>query len=374
MSARFHFRPACADDREALDGLVRATPQPGQITLGFERAPDFFMGTQVATSDPDVWVMLDTQNQRLIAVFSIGRRRVFMNGTPRIVRYGNDLRIHPDYQGGRTLLRISRQYQALIRDEWMQTVILSDNDRSLTTVGSGRAGLPTYHPCGGLRTHLLYPMCAARQPKRRDDIEVRPATLFDVSAMQAFFDREAARYQFYPCYDFDRIARGDDPYYRSLSLSDYALAFRQGELIGMVGSWNQKSFRQTRFIRYQGSLRILRHLNNLDVRLRGGMALPAPGKVLNYRMLHTVLVQNEDQTVFEHLVHHLYQCHASRAVKPASRSALVCGLGEDSGLNRVLERYRSQVIESRHFLVSFEGDPREALAAHFPLYLEAARL
>ena len=63
----------------------------------------------------------------------------------------------------------------------------------------------------------------------------------------------------------------------------------------------------------------------------------------------------------------------SRAVKPASRSALVCGLGETAGLNRVLERYRSQVIEKSTFLVGFEGDPREALAAHFPLYLEAAR-
>jgi hypothetical protein len=373
MSGRFHFRPACDSDCGALDALVRATPQPGQITLGFERHPDFFMGSRVTTSEPDVWVMEDLQQQRLMAVFSIGHRRVFMNGQPRNVRYGNDLRIHPDYQGGRTLLRISRHYHTLIRNDWMQTVILSDNDRSLTTVGSGRAGLPTYHACGGLRTHLLYPMCSPRKPKT-GNIEVRQATLFDVSAMQDFFDREAARYQFYPCYDFDRIAQGDDPYYRGLSLSDYALAFRQGELVGILGSWNQKSFRQTRFIRYQGSLRFLRHLNNLQVRLRGGMALPAAGKVLNYRMLHSVLIQNEDPAIFECLVHYLYQRHASRSLKPAETSALVCGLAEDSGLNRVLDQYRSQVIESRHFLVSFEADPREALAGEFPLYLEAARL
>ena len=89
----------------------------------------------------------------------------------------------------------------------MQTVILDDNQTSLSTVGSGRNILPQYLPAGSFTTWLL----SLRRPSRNPaDAQVSRATAADIPAMQAFFDQQAAHKQgFYPCYDFARLGSSD---------------------------------------------------------------------------------------------------------------------------------------------------------------------
>ena len=113
MSQRFEIRPAQPNDSSGLLKLIDQTPQEGQVKLNFERNPDFFYATEVTTTEPDVWVMIDHNNAILMASFSIGKREVFVGGKKRMTRYGNDLRIHQEYRGGRTLIRISKKYIVL---------------------------------------------------------------------------------------------------------------------------------------------------------------------------------------------------------------------------------------------------------------------
>src|SRR5690554_8075421 len=104
---------------------------------------------------PDVWVMIDNESQTLIASFSIGKREVYLGGKKRVTRYGSDLRLHQDYRGGRNLMRVFKKHRELMQSEWMQTVILDDNNASKNTVASGRLFLPTYYPCGQFKTHMV---------------------------------------------------------------------------------------------------------------------------------------------------------------------------------------------------------------------------
>ncbi|MDX5298134.1 MAG: hypothetical protein LPK85_04190 [Gammaproteobacteria bacterium] len=381
MSATLKIRPATAEDTKGLLALINSTPQPGDITINFERMPDFFHGARIVTSTPDIWVMRDEVRDTLAAVFSIGSRPVYVNGERRDVRYGNDLRIHPDYRGGRSLVRLFKKYREIMEHEWMQTVILNDNTLSLDTVGSGRAGLPMYYPFGELHTQMVF----LRQPITRrvrrpasGRVQIRRADATDIPVMQTFFDHEAPLRQFYPDYRFSDIERDQD-YHRDLSIRDFFLAFEDGRLVGMVGVWDQKHFKQTRFVRYSGSIRWLRPINNLHTRLFGGVNLPPAGNTLNYLMLHCTLITDNRIDIFEALFDQVFMtCAQASSSTPGmahcSPQALVCAFTAEDPLQQVLRKYRRQTLKSRHFIASYTEDPRPGLDTHRPLYLEAARI
>lgn len=365
----YSIRPATLDDGAAILALLHRTPQDGLLRLNFERDPDFFLGAYVTSEFPDVWVAQEIDSPgRVAAVFNIGVRTVYVNGEPQRIRYAHDLRIDPGARGGLLLHRLFRQLRReLLPGEWMQTVILDGNEASLGTVGSGRAGLPVYYPCGDIETSLVF---TASRPRLRlvDGISVRRADAQDIERMQAFLDREAATRQFFPRHDLRRLL-AEDRYYAGLTAASFLLAFADGgrRLVGMAGDWDQAAFRKTRVLAYPGAMRWLRHGYNAVATLAGGMRLPAAGECFHYRSLHTVAVQGGDPAVFGALL--------ERALADNHDcDALACGFFTTDPLAAAVKRYRRRVLRSRHFLVSYDGDPRPSLDAALLPYVDIARL
>lgn len=361
------IRPATAGDGAQILDLIRRTPQHGLLTLNFERDPDFFLGARVSCEDPDVWVAEDDDAPgRIVAVINIGWRTVYVDGVPRRVRYGHDLRIDPAFRGGMLLHRIFRRLKKeLAPGEWMQTVILDGNDVSLSTVGSGRAGMPTYYPDGTIETHLLF-TAGRRHLRVADDLQVRRATAGDLAAMQAFLDREGAQRRYFPRLDLERLHAGD-PYYAGLVPENFLLAFDGDVLAGMLGDWDQKAFKRTRVIDYPGPLRWVRHGYNAVSAIAGGMHLPAAGECFRYRSLHTVCVRQDDPRVFRALL--------DRALADnRDCDALVCGFFAGDPLATALQHYRRRTMRSLHFLVCYDGDPRPGPGTARAPYIDVARL
>lgn len=359
---RYLIRPATPADDAGILALVQATPQRGRVLLNFERQPAFLHGSAVSCEAPELWIAVDEQGA-VIAVFNVGRRRVLVNGQVHPVRYAHDLRLAPAWQGSTLLVRLFRQLRQILRTgEWMQTVILSDNSTSLDTVGSGRAGLPVYYPCGEIETSLLF----SGRRRRAHGYRITQATVDDLPLMQAWLDEHGPRRQFFPRYQLADLINGHD-YYRGLVVQDFLLAWRGTELVGMTGTWSQKSFKQTRVLRYPFALGGLRHLLNLYSRLRGGLHLPAAGGTLDYRMLHSTLVRDDAPAVLDALLQPLVE-QARR-----ERCALSAGFFLQDPLREAAGGYRRQRLASRHFLVSYEQDPRPLLDGRLP-YVEVARL
>ena len=366
MTPRFNIRRAEQEDSEALLTLINDTPQQGSISLNFERNPNFFHATQTTTSEPEVWLMEDNNEQRLAASFSIGKRYVYVNGEKQLTRYGNDLRIHQDYKGGRILFRLFKKYRELMQDEWMQTVILEENKASIDTVGSGRLSLPNYHEAGKLVTHMI----ALNQKVKPAKHTIRQANASDVNLMQAFFDQHAKKKQFYPCYDFSKVD-SDDPYYRNLNLNSYYLCFNDQELIGVAGVWDQKGFKQTRFLSYSGNMKLLRHVNNFSSKLFGGLNLPAPGSLGNYISMHSVLCKDNDPELLKSLV-----AKVMLDYRDSDYDALVLGLDQQDDLHQGLENLKRHSLISNHYLASYGEQPDVLTHTSAPslMYLEPCRL
>ena len=354
------IRPATAEDDPAIRALLRSTSQPGIVPLNFEREPSYFHGSAVACAHQDVWIACDRDSQQeALALFNMGSREVYVNGTPVRLRYAHDLRLAPDVRGSRLLIQLFRQAREQIYPgEWLHTVILSDNTVSLQTVGSGRAGLPHYYPHGEIGTHMIF-----APPRRRPGHRVTRATDNDLPAMREWLREQGPRRHFFPVYQLDKLLSGD-PYYRGLQLDDFFLAWRGQQLVGMVGTWNQKPFKQTRVLGYPMGLAWLRHVYNLHSRMRGGLTLPPAGGTLDYLLLHTLLIENDDPAILDALLQEIL------AVQPGAVSV---GLFNDDPLADAVQGYRRQTLRSQHFLISYEDNPAAELDCRLP-YVEIARL
>lgn len=359
----YRIRPATPGDDVGIRDLVERTAQPGRVTLNFEREPSYFHGSAVATEVPEVWVAAEADGERIVAVFNVGRRLVFINGARTALRYGCDLRVDPAYRGSLLLPRLFSQFRKLMQaGEWMQTVILADNERSLSTVGSGRAGLPIYYPYGELVTSIVH----GRLPAGPGGLDIAPARATDLPAMQRLLEQEGARKQFFPAY---RLTELDPqaPYYRGLWPEHYLLARDRGRLVGMVGLWDQHGFKQTRVLGYRSPWGWLRPFYNLHSALRGGPRLPRAGGCLRYQALHTVVVADNNPDLLRPLL--------ARAQAAMGRAdGLILGLFQHDPLLAALRGVRRQALHSRHFLVAYDGDPRPRLDPGRVPYLELARL
>ena len=364
----WRIRRATAADGDAILGLIEGTPQPGAVTLNFERRPDFFAGAGVSCETPDVWVAESEESGRssLDAVVNIGWRRVFVDGEVRPVRYAHDMRIAPHARGGLLLYKLFRTLRSILdQGEWMQTVILDDNEESVNTIGSGRAGLPTYHPFGRIETSLLYTRAGRYRPSAH--VRIRFAQPEDLPALRAFWQREGGAKQFFPWYDLEGL-NDDEGYYRGLSTDNFILAEDREGIAGVVGFWDQKGFKQTRVVRYAPGLALLRHLYNGMSRLRGGMQLPPAGGLLSYIALHGVAVRDNDPDILRLLLDFCVHEFSDRC------DALVCGFFVSDPLSRVPARYRRRVLHSSHFLVCCDRDPRAVIETNRTPYVDVARL
>jgi hypothetical protein len=118
---------------------------------------------------------------------------------------------------------------------------------------------------------------------------------------------------------------------------------------------------------YARGMGVMRHFYNTHSMLRGGMKLPAPGGVLSYLTLHSVVVEDNRPELLRLLLDDaITRFHGHY-------DALVCGFFTQDPLAQVPARYRRRLLLSDHFLVSYDGDPRDQLDGRLP-YVEVARL
>lgn len=372
--AQFLIRLAEDSDNENLLGLCRI-PVSGSIQLALEREPDYFAGASVQAETPEVYVCLH-RTGRFAGMFHVGYRTVYIHRKPTPVRYFCDLRIHPDFQRSRLLfeMMVFCRAKGIINDrEFAQTIIFEDNLPMLNHLDLNRRShirqlAPLYHRVGEYHTYMI--RLSSRHSAysvQSGSIAVRRATESDVELMQAFLELEGPRYQGFPCYQFNKL--GQLPYFRNLTIADYFLAFEQGQLVGMVGIWNQKAFKQTRICGYNQSLRWFRPMVNLVAKLTGGFLLPEAGSILTYFTMHTLLIKEEKPHILEALLREVRKGCSGQGF-----AYFLCSVAGNSPLTKTFQSFRPfRLIKGQYFLVSGSHELPESILAE-PYYLEGARI
>ena len=332
------IRKAHPDDNDAICQLMESVSMGSTIELIFERSPDYFLGAALQAEDVEIYVLTD--DGRIVAIFSAGKRQVYVDHELRSVRYLCDLRLHPDYRSG---LQLARGYRFLrdhvLREgEMMQTLILKDNQHGVSMLTSGRAGLPIYHPLGEYVTYFI--------PKQRlratsGGVKVRRATADDINRMQICYDDLACQKQFAPVIDFSSIGRG--AHYTGLGIGDFFVAERAGEVIGLCAIWDQAFARRIRVRKYRSVfLRWSRPFINLISRI----ALPPANGTVKTVYLYACVFDEVD--VGKQLVGTALQTISSTQL-------LVIGLDKADPMQEVFERLSARTEIGFHYLVGFES-------------------
>jgi hypothetical protein len=353
-----------ADDRE-LRELLRNSPVPGQISVTFEREPSFFDSCHIRGNFFQVCVGRDRRTGRIIGVGTRSVAPGFINGQPSLLGYLADLRLEQNHRGGTLVARGYRFLRHLHEDARARlytTVIFRENQAALTTIASGRAGLPQYHDQGTIHCPGINIRRAAPPIHERCEI-VRGCESLLPEIVECL-NRNNRRRQFAPLHTVEMFRER----WRGFRLEDFHLAVRGSNVVGVVGCWDQRSFKQTRVAGYGPRLRWTVPLANILRPITRAPRYPKAGEEVPYFYLSFIAIDDDNLKVFRALLRSAYNA----AVGTGFLYAMV-GLHERDPLLPALRDYSLTPFSGRLFCVTFEDDDQTvyALDRRVP-YLEAA--
>jgi hypothetical protein len=395
-----------ADDAD-IRRLLATNPIPGQITLTYEREPDYFLGCGTMGHFYQVVVARHQPGGELAGVVSRATRPLFVNGQVEEVGYLSQLRIDERFQG-RWLMpqgfRFLRQLHAGGRVTGYLAAIIEDNEQATgILVKRPRRGYPTFRQICRLWTLALI----LRSPKsipastyeisrgstanlgpnpknscpssNKMDIDTLPfgsgssglgpnpknscpsSNKMDMDTLPfgsgssglgeivAFLRQHGAARQFFPAYteaDF-----GDSPLTRDCKVKDFILARQQGELVGAIGLWDQSAYKQSVVQAYSGTLGRLRPLYNPGLRLIGAQPLPSPGEQIRFAYASFICIANNDPDIFDLLLRCVYNLATERGY-----AYLMVGLTENDPLLAVARRHFHIPYRSQLYIVCWDEE------------------
>ena len=342
MSTRYRLEAATPDDNPALRALVRENPMGTRFRVAFEREPDFFAASRVQGEFHQIGVARDTAANTVIGLGTRAVSAGFLNGHPAPVGYLGDLRVSSARRDGTLLARgyrLLREWHADGRTRLYTTVIFADNATALTTIAAGRADLPRYHDLGAV--HCPGVLLRRMKPAIDAGCEITRGTDALLPEILACLNRNNARRQFAPQHRAEFFASGGR--WRDFRVSDFYVARRDGRVIGVVGKWDQRAFKQTRIVGYGGALRWLS-----ATPLRRAFGLPRAGECLPFFHACFIAIDDDNLPVFRALLRRLY----NEAVGSGC-TYFILGLHERDPLRAALDDYRLMPFHARLFCVTY---------------------
>ena len=334
------FAVATAADDAGIRRLLRDNPMRGNISLSFEREPDYFADACLPGETKQTIVA--RRRGRIVCAGSCTIRRRFINGNPCRVGYLGGLRLDESVTGRFDVVRRGYEFfhaiQAGAPAEFYFTSIAADNERARRLLERGLPGMPRYECIGGYVTVLL-------PTKRRRSI---PGPLVEAApTMEQFMPRlneHNARHQLAPCWSADEL-NALQPL--GLVPQDFRVVREGGRIVAGAALWDQSVFKQTVIHGYQPFLALARPALNLASPVTGAVRLPAVGQMLaNAFISHVAITSAEPETLLG-LLEKFRHLAAQRDI-----GLLTIGFAaEDPRLAILRSRFRAREYHSRLYVV-----------------------
>jgi hypothetical protein len=347
----FELNLATPADDAALRRLLAATPMDGDVRLAFAREPSYFAAAPIDGSFTQVVVARELATQRIVGMGSRAVFDCFVDGRLTSVGYLSGLRLAPDYRGRAGLLargyRLFRRLHDDGRAAFYVTAVAVDNRPAQAALLSQRGGLPIYRPWGRFHTLTIAP----RRPRcERQSLEVRTATADDAQAIADFLRREGPRRQFFPVWNAEEFA-GRPERLLGLTPESILLAEVRGELVGTLGVWDQRPFKQVVASGYSRRLALLRPTYNLAAAIGGRAPLPRVGATLNVRYASTFATADDRRDAAEALIR-----AAATRLREQGADLLLAGFHESDPLLPVIRSFSGREYVTVVYLVHWPDD------------------
>jgi hypothetical protein len=294
---------ASAADEKTVRELLRNASFGGDVRISLEREADSALAASIEGDDHRVLIARHARSGATAGVASRSVRAVFVNGVQSRVAYLGQLRIDPRFTRHRGLLAAGfarlRALQSSSAPQLHLASVVSDNVAARRLLSRRAPGWPTFEPVDTL-VSLAIPARGRNAGWRSSNVRCERGSIAALNAIVSCLERNGARFQFHPSW-----SRADltGPRTRGLSLDDFIVARRDGNVVGCVACWDQRGFKQVRVRGYSPRLSRWRPIVNAFSRITGAPHLPRVGDALRFAYLsHLAVDDREDERVTVDLV------------------------------------------------------------------------
>lgn len=350
------FALAAEADDAAIRQLLRDNPMRGEISLSFEREPNYFLGASVAGSEDQT--MLAFEGERLLCMGRCSIRRRYINGVIRRVGYLAELRLDASAQGRFDILRDGYQFlRELHRDSSPDAYfasIAADNHRAIRLFERGLRGLPAYRFLTEFVT-LLIPVprkssTRIQQKMHSSGLSVEKGAEGNLLELADFLNIQARQHHLAAHWTPENLRSLAT---HGLPLDKFLLLRESGKIVACVALWDQRGFRQTVIREYGRMTRIVRPAVNLTAKFLNTPHLPKLGAVLAQAFLSPLAIDPGSEALLPDLI-----TLCAPAARQCGIEFLTLGLAaNDSRLPMLKRHFNSRVYQSRLYRVAWPDSP-----------------
>ena len=347
---RLRFIVATSQDDAAIRRLLRDNPMRGQITLSFEREPDYFAGAGIAGAVDQTILACD--GSRLACMGRSTTRPCWVNGSVRPVTYLGELRLDAPARGRIDILRrgyeFYRELRGTIPAELTFTSIAADNMPARRLLERGLPELPRYSFLGGFVT-LIIPV-----------VKLHPGAVLDhhdakADEIAAFLNEHGRRGQLGAAWSAEQLHALET---HGLPLENFRVhRDGDGRILACGALWDQRGFRQTVIRGYAPPLNWARPAVNAWAALLGKPRWPAPGAIFAHAFLSPLAVEPDSERLLPQFIATLGNQAARRGI-----AYLTLGFAAgDARLAGLQKKFPTRSYASRLYRVDWPGEPALAL-------------
>jgi hypothetical protein len=181
--------------------------------------------------------------------------------------------------------------------------------------------------------------------------------------------RNGRNKQFYPYYENQDFECGNE-YLRGFKKEDFYVAHKDNRIIGVLGKWDQRAFKQIVISGYNRKISRIRPAYNFLAGLLNHPELPPPQSKLNSFYVSFIAVEENNPEIFSSLLSTAYNDQIG-----SEYTHMIVGLYEKDPLLSVMSRYPYIKYKSKVFIVCWEEGKEwiNSLDDRIP-YLEVATL
>ena len=329
-----------------LCALMRDVAMPGAITLIFGRQPDFFHGLDVQGKFNQVGVSY--AGTQLAGMGCRSVKPMYIQGKEVDFGYLHALRRSRAASGGVTaaIFRLLREVHEDQRAPGYLTTVIAGNDAAMRAMVQSRNPLmPHFFDLGTYHVHAIFLNRRRRPHHFASGVRIVRGDAARLLQIVEFLQKQGARRQFFPHYTAEDFTAA---FTRGFAPEDFYLAFKKDTLVGVIGVWDQSSYKQHQIAAYSGVLKA-RKVINFGLKGLGYPGLPEVGQKLSNVSLSFVSIEGDEPALYHQLIDAIYQDYKTR-----DYSLIFAGFHARDPLRFAVQKYRSVVYNSQLFLTCWD--------------------
>jgi hypothetical protein len=355
-----HYDLAVPADDETLRRHLRHNAIPGNVTVTYEREPNYFRASGVEGPIHQTLVARDAGTGRVLGLANRSVRDLYLNGERRPVGYMSQLRVDPAFPWGLSLARavaggfeFFHQLHADGRAPFYLVSIITGNHPARRLLNASLRGMPRLTEYTNFHTYAIALGRSLKAPALPGGLRLARGTAAQTQAIAGCLARNGARYQFAPHWTADTLFGADSA--PDLAPENFILVMAGEHIAGCAAVWDQSGFKQTVVRGYAGLLRHWRGALNFGARLAGWPPLPGIGAPIRHCFASHLAVDGDDPAVAAALLRAAYTAARTRGF-----SYMMLGLAEAHPFRALARSYWHILYPSQIYLAAWD-DGAEAV-------------